>query len=308
MAKRKATTKKVRQEYWKQRERVLRRVREIEKRGYIVDRSIIPGLPDKISAKEVKELKEITPNYIYKHSDFVVASTGEVLTGYQGRKLERQQAAYEGIIKQPVLNRKTAERVRKAREFLENKPKNPKKKPNYTSDNIEEKPDNIEEKPDKISDEQFEDWEDWDKDDYTYAEEREKQNYPRESDVVIDNLAEDLGVSEDDLIKLEEMLYNEYEWGRSDRAKALHDFNNAKAGDILARAVQLLGREKVAKNIQDNADRVYELVNNIRARYKTSETTEALAEFQQILMSDTVDDEWFNAYQEANGELDFNEY
>ena len=315
MAKRKATTKKVGQEYWKQRERVLRRVREIEKRGYIVDRSIIPDLPDKISAKDVRELKEITPNIIYKHSDFVVASTGEILTGYQGRKLERQQAAYEGIIKQPVLDRKTAEKVRKAREFLENKPKNPKKKPDYTSDDIEEKPDkisdeekdNTEEEPDRIADDQFEDYYK-DNDEEPAPYEKTKQDYPRESDVVIDNLADDLGVSEEDLTKLEEMLYNEYEWGRSDRAKALHDFNNAKAGDILARAVQLLGREKVAKNIQDNADRVYELVNNIRARYKKSETTEALAEFQQILMGDTKDDEWFNAYQEANGDLDFNEY
>ena len=315
LAKRKATTKKVGQEYWKQRERVLRRVREIEKRGYIVDRSFIPDLPDKISAKDVKALKEITPNIIYKNALYVSQSTGEVRSGYEGRKLERQQAAYKGVIRKIIKDSdytvESLKRVQKARKFLTENPENP--RPETTK--IEEKePETQAEDDESIIDygepetENYDDIFEPDDEDKYEPKTETKKEYPKETDVVVDNLADDLGIELEYLEKLEDQIDNFEGWGVKTSAQELHDFNNAKAGDVLTRALQILGREQVAKNIQENADRVYELVNIIRTRYSKTYITGALAEFQQILMGNTDDSEWFQSYQEANGEMDYNVY
>lgn len=315
MAKRKATTNKVKTEYYKERNRVLKRVREIEKRGYVVDRSIIPDLPDKIYAKDVKALKDITAGIIYKNALYVSQSTGEVRSGYEGRKLERQQAAYKGVIRKIIKDSdytiESLKRIQKARKFLTENPENSRPK---TTKIEEPEPETQTEDDEGIPDfdgpesEKYDDiFEPYDEDKYEPKTETKKE-YPKETDVVVDNLADDLGIQLEYLEKLEDQIDNFEGWGVKASAQELHDFNNAKAGDVLTRALQVLGREQVAKNIQEKADRVYELVNIIRTRYSKTYITGALAEFQQILMGNMDDSEWFQSYQEANGEMDYNVY
>ena len=65
-------------------------IKRVEKRGYIVSENIIPQRPKKVTKSSVKRLKKITPQEIYKKSEFLVEETGEIISGLEGQKLERK--------------------------------------------------------------------------------------------------------------------------------------------------------------------------------------------------------------------------
>lgn len=83
-------------EYSKQIRRIKSFVRRATKRGFIFPENLIPQRPEKIRRKDVEKLKEMTAPSMYKEAQYVEPTTGEVVSGYQGRKSERRKAYYNG--------------------------------------------------------------------------------------------------------------------------------------------------------------------------------------------------------------------
>ena len=83
-------------EYIKQERRIKSFVRRATKRGFIFPENVIPERPKRITQKAVERLREITAPSLYKEAQYVEPSTGEVVSGYQGRKSERRIAARKG--------------------------------------------------------------------------------------------------------------------------------------------------------------------------------------------------------------------
>lgn len=82
----------VQQAYRKERSRIQRQIRRMENRAYDVP-SLLPDIPKRITQVSVNRLKKISTEYLYKHSRYIDIDTGEILTGEQGRKRERKEAA-----------------------------------------------------------------------------------------------------------------------------------------------------------------------------------------------------------------------
>ena len=83
-------------EYIKQEKRIKSFVRRATKRGFIFPENVIPKRPKRITQKAVERLREMTAPSLYKEAQYVESSTGEVVSGYQGRKSERRRAARKG--------------------------------------------------------------------------------------------------------------------------------------------------------------------------------------------------------------------
>lgn len=84
----------LRLEYMKQRRRIQQFVRRAEKRGYEFTDNIIPSIPKRVTSKSVEKLKATTPKTLYQKARYVSEkSFGEILTGTEGRSLERSISA-----------------------------------------------------------------------------------------------------------------------------------------------------------------------------------------------------------------------
>ena len=79
--------------YNKELRRIKRFIREAGKRGYEWKESPIPDRPKRIRRESVEALKKKRPEYFYKKARYVNKETGEILTGLQGRQLERKAVA-----------------------------------------------------------------------------------------------------------------------------------------------------------------------------------------------------------------------
>ena len=86
------------QQAWKKEVRRLERFqREASKRGYRFAPDIIPEQPKRITKKALRRLEEIDPVYQYERAMYVdPLRPGTVLTGVEGRKLERSRASKKG--------------------------------------------------------------------------------------------------------------------------------------------------------------------------------------------------------------------
>lgn len=91
MAKKKLTP--LRREYNKQRKRIQQAIKRAEKRGYILEKDILPPIPKKITTQSVKRLSKIDTNKIYENSVKLDTETGEITPGKEARKQERSEAA-----------------------------------------------------------------------------------------------------------------------------------------------------------------------------------------------------------------------
>lgn len=101
--------------YDRQRNRLKRRVKSFQERGYIFSKDPIPPKPKKVTKASVRRLEKITPDILYKKAEFVVYETGEIISGVEGRKLERQEAQRKA---QQTKKRKAD--LKKFRQELEN--------------------------------------------------------------------------------------------------------------------------------------------------------------------------------------------
>lgn len=86
-----------RKEYNKQVKRIKDFARRALKRGYIVDVSkVINPNQQRIRKETISRLKDVTPDKLYKISEWVDVETGEILKGTEARKIERSKAAKKG--------------------------------------------------------------------------------------------------------------------------------------------------------------------------------------------------------------------
>ena len=91
MAKKKLT--QLQREYAKQRKRIQQAIRRAEKRGYILDKEILPPIPKRITKHSVSRLSKIDANKIYENSVKIDTETGEITPGKVARKQEKSEAA-----------------------------------------------------------------------------------------------------------------------------------------------------------------------------------------------------------------------
>lgn len=83
----------LREQYVKQRKRIQSSISSMRKRGYIIPESLLPAIPKRITQSSVSRLTKIKPANIRSKSQFVDIRTGEITTGTQGIKIERQYSA-----------------------------------------------------------------------------------------------------------------------------------------------------------------------------------------------------------------------
>lgn len=93
MAKTRKPKSAVERAYDRERNRIKRRVKALQERGYIFEKDPIPARPKKVTQASVRRLEKITPDVLYKKAQYVIDyETGELISGVEGRKLERQEA------------------------------------------------------------------------------------------------------------------------------------------------------------------------------------------------------------------------
>lgn len=71
-------------------------IREAGKRGFIFDNNIIPDKPYPITQADIDNLKSINGQTIYENATYTDPLTGDVMSGVDGRQLERSRAAKKG--------------------------------------------------------------------------------------------------------------------------------------------------------------------------------------------------------------------
>lgn len=80
--------------YAKERNRVKAFVRRAEKRGYSFPESIIPSIPKRKTEASIRKLKKLTKEKLYSKASYGgEAAFGEIVSGKEGLKLERQLRA-----------------------------------------------------------------------------------------------------------------------------------------------------------------------------------------------------------------------
>lgn len=84
-------------ELWlKELAKIQRRIKRLEKRGYSFPDYKKPELPKRVTQKELERMRtEYTPQKLYKQAEYKTKA-GETVSGYQGRKLERQESTRKG--------------------------------------------------------------------------------------------------------------------------------------------------------------------------------------------------------------------
>lgn len=83
--------------YYKEREKLRRRIKAAEGRGYDVPADLLPPIPKRITRGSIRKLQAITPKKMYEKSRYGGEATGgEVVPGLVGRKAERSEAAKKG--------------------------------------------------------------------------------------------------------------------------------------------------------------------------------------------------------------------
>ena len=126
--KRKETPKLIK-EYRRERKRIQSREREIKARGFELQTSYVPEIINVSDFKtredwgklkaEINRLKQITPNIIYSTSTYKVPlnlqyKTGAVVSGLEGRELERKKSAQKGLITRKINTAK-----KKAKDYFD---------------------------------------------------------------------------------------------------------------------------------------------------------------------------------------------
>lgn len=102
----------VQKAYRKERQRIQRQIRRMERRAYDVP-ELLPEIPKRITKASVNKLKKITTEYLYSKSRYIDVDTGEILTGKEGRKQERKESARRSA--QTRRERKESEQRAQAR-------------------------------------------------------------------------------------------------------------------------------------------------------------------------------------------------
>ena len=64
-------------------------IRRATKRGYEFSDNVIPTMPKRVTKKSIEKIKNIKPKDLYSKASYLDKSTGEIVSGSTGRKIER---------------------------------------------------------------------------------------------------------------------------------------------------------------------------------------------------------------------------
>ena len=73
----------------KQVTRIKNFIRRATKRGYEFSDNVIPTMPKRVTKKSIEKIKNIKPKDLYSKASYLDKSTGEMVSGSTGRKIER---------------------------------------------------------------------------------------------------------------------------------------------------------------------------------------------------------------------------
>ena len=73
----------------KQITRIKNFIRRATKRGYEFSDNVIPSMPKRVTKKSIEKIKNIKPQDLYSIASYLDKSTGEMVSGSTGRKIER---------------------------------------------------------------------------------------------------------------------------------------------------------------------------------------------------------------------------
>lgn len=89
-----------RREWRAQIKRLKAQQRRMEKRGYRffsgLSELIPETMPERVTKRDIDKLKAISARKFYQYAHYVDSGTGEVITGFAGRRLERSRSAQRG--------------------------------------------------------------------------------------------------------------------------------------------------------------------------------------------------------------------
>lgn len=264
MRRKAAMSEELKDQYEKQLRRIKRFVRQATKRGYDFPDTAIPKRPKTITEASVRKAASLTPDVLYKKATYT-KNTGEVITGLEGRKHERQQAAikaaetrraskpsslsYGNTVKQS-LTPKTKSKSKSKRPSKSNPRQLPKakkaKKTPAPSSSTDKGKGNGKKKDKKTPQDRF--YESGDK-----KKGSRKEPVDR-AEKVLGNVLETL----EDMINQWSPSSN---WSNSLSIVKTKDKNLAKA--ILNSAIMQQGREQVAKNCEKYAAEIIPMLEEI---------------------------------------------
>lgn len=82
----------IKEQYNKERRRIRRQIRSMEKRGYKFDKNMLPPRPKQIKAGSLRRLQKITTESLYRAAQYEI-EPGRFVSGMVGRGAERRAAA-----------------------------------------------------------------------------------------------------------------------------------------------------------------------------------------------------------------------
>ena len=100
MAKRKKT---ISAEYKQKRRQLIKKVEGMESRGFFFDKQVIPKEPKKPTKASIRAIEKLSKD-IYKKARYVDTSTGELMTGEQGRAHERSMAGKRAALTKRIYS------------------------------------------------------------------------------------------------------------------------------------------------------------------------------------------------------------
>lgn len=103
-------------------------IRRLESRGYIFSPNLVPEKPYNVKREDIEYLKGITSKTIYHYGEYHDPQTGQIVTGVEGRRLERSRAGKKGY-QTRIRNEQERERKKQDEERKKRKEQERKKKP-----------------------------------------------------------------------------------------------------------------------------------------------------------------------------------
>ena len=200
------------------------KAKSINKRGFIITESLFPEKPVKRLKSYLRNLQERIEN-IYDYTQYVDPQTGELLTGLQGRGLERRRAAQKAVrTKQDAESRKRIDEFQDEYEKFREKYKEQIESDDYFDFNPKEQfaP---KKKPAPEREPTPEEW----------------KTLPHEAEIILDRVYDEVRKWSPDP-----------RW--SSELSEIKREDKDQLRSILDGAIQQLGREQVIRNLAENAE------------------------------------------------------
>lgn len=91
------------QAYRKQLNRIKRFYKNAEERGYRFHDKVSFDIPERVTKKRLQAIQDIKPKQLYEQAEYLDTTTGKIVTGTEGRRIERRTSYYKGRDRQQAI-------------------------------------------------------------------------------------------------------------------------------------------------------------------------------------------------------------